>query len=196
MLLNDRQIQARQSVSPIFTPYAPEKLNTVETQAGDFISAISYGQSHAGYDLRLSPLQFDIFHHVPGQVVDPKSFNPEFLYSAPLAEDEGGEFFILPGNTYALGVTIERIKIPEDVAMIFIGKSTYARAGIIANLTPGEPGWEGHLTLEITNASRSDCRIYANEGIVQALLFEVDKPDHVYRGKYQNQSQRVTYPRI
>lgn len=187
MLLNDRQIAARQSTSKIFTPYVPEKRNN---------AVISYGQSHAGYDLRLSPHQFDIFRHVPGQVVDPKNFDSEFLYSAPLFDDGDGEFFILPGNTYALGVTFEKIEIPDDLIMIFIGKSTYARAGIIVNITPGEPGWKGYLTLEITNASRSDCRIYAHEGIVQALVFEIDAPDQVYRGKYQNQGNRVTYPKV
>jgi dCTP deaminase len=160
---------------------------------------ISYGLSSYGYDLRLSPKDFRIFRHVPGTVVDPKHFNPQNLEPATLHRDDAGEFFILPAHTYGLGVALEALAVPENVTVICIGKSTYARIGIIANLTPAEAGWRGHLTLEFSNSSSADCRIYANEGIVQLLFLEGAPCDVTYdnrRGKYQDQTEQVTLARI
>ncbi len=160
---------------------------------------LSYGCSSYGYDLRLSSKEFLIFRHVPGTVMNPKKFNPDNLEKTLLHHDEDGDFFILPAHSYGLGVALEKMKVPENITVICIGKSTYARLGIIVNTTPAEAGWEGHLTLEFSNSSGADCRIYANEGICQLLFFEGDPCATTYedrRGKYQNQPERVTLAKI
>lgn len=131
--------------------------------------------------------------------MNPKRFNPANLESVPLHQDEDGEFFILPAHSYGLGVALERLKIPINITVICLGKSTYARLGIIANTTPGEAGWEGHLTLEFSNSSSADCRLYVNEGIAQALFCEGQPCLTSYEdrnGKYQGQSEVVTLPRV
>ena len=162
------------------------------------LKVISYGCGSYGYDLRLSPKDFRVFRHIPGQVLNPKNFNPEFLYNAELNHNEYGDYFILPHHTYGLGVSLEYLAIPENIEVIFIGKSTYARAGIIVNMTPGEAGWKGHLTIEISNSSDADAMIFANEGICQALFFEGEPTDIVYdeKRKYQNQTEMVTLARV
>ena len=160
---------------------------------------ISYGLSSFGYDIRLSPRDFRIFRHVPGTVVDPKNFNPDNLETASLHSDPSGDFFILPAHSYGLGVAIERLEVPDNVTIVCVGKSTYARAGIIANLTPAESGWVGYLTLEFSNSSSADCRMYAREGVVQLLFFEGDPCEVSYddrRGKYQDQGEEVTIARV
>ena len=162
-------------------------------------SVISYGLSSYGYDLRLSPKDFQIFKHIPGTVVDPKQFSPENLEPAKLHSDASGDYFILPAHTYGLGVALERLQLPNNITVICIGKSTYARVALIANLTPGEAGWKGHLTLEFSNSSSADVRVYANEGIVQLLFFEGDRCAISYedrQGKYQDQSEQVTTAKV
>lgn len=158
---------------------------------------ISYGLSSYGYDIRLSPSDFRIFRHIPGKVVDPKNFNPDNLEQAKLYHDETGDYFILPSHSYGLGVALERLHIPSNVTVICIGKSTYARTGLICNLTPIESGWRGYLTLEISNSSGADCKVYANEGIAQLLFFEGEPCLTSYedrKGKYQDQLHQVTLP--
>lgn len=164
----------------------------------DVRKVISYGCGSYGYDLRLSPKDFRVFRHIPGQVLNPKAFNPEFLYNAELNHNGYGDYFILPHHTYGLGVSLEYLAIPENIEVVFIGKSTYARAGIIVNMTPGEAGWKGHLTIEISNSSDADAMIFANEGICQALFFEGEQTDIVYNDsrKYQNQTETVTLARV
>ena len=160
---------------------------------------LSYGCSSYGYDLRLSSKEFLIFRHIPGTVMNPKKFNPKNLEKTVLHNDEDGEFFILLAHSYGLGVALEKMKVPENITVICIGKSTYARLGIIVNTTPAEAGWEGHLTLEFSNSSGADCRIYANEGICQLLFFEGDPCATTYedrKGKYQNQPEQVTLAKI
>ena len=160
---------------------------------------ISYGASSYGYDLRLSPKEFLIFRHVPGTVVDPKDFSSANLEAVPLHRDGKGDFFILPAHSYGLGVAMEHLILPADITALFIGKSTYARTGVIANLTPGEAGWRGHLTLEFSNSSGADVRIYANEGIVQALFFRGQPCATSYHdraGKYQDQPEQVTVAKV
>lgn len=160
---------------------------------------VSYGLSSYGYDLRLSPKEFKIFRHIPGTVVDPKRFNPQNLVDAELHSDETGDFFIIPAHSYGLGVAVEKLNIPDNITCLFIGKSTYARCGLIANLTPGEAGWKGHLTLEFSNSSAADIRVYANEGVVQALFLEGDLCNTSYAdrsGKYQDQPESVTLAKI
>ena len=107
---------------------------------------LSYGCSSYGYDLRLSSKEFLIFRHIPGTVMNPKKFNPNNLEKTALHHDNDGDFFILPAHSYGLGVALEKMKVPENITVVCIGKSTYARLGIIVNTTPAEAGWEGHLT--------------------------------------------------
>jgi dCTP deaminase len=157
---------------------------------------LSYGLSSYGYDIRLSPKQCLIFGRIQEGVSDPKDFNPQILSESELLEDEKGQYFLLPPYGYCLAVAEERLKLPQDVTVIAMGKSTYARSGIIANITPAEAGWEGYLTLEISNATGQFNRIYANEGIIQLLFLrgtpcEVSYQDR--KGKYQNQAQEVVY---
>jgi dCTP deaminase len=193
MLLNDSQITALARKGMI-KPFAPRLVR----QAGS-IPVLSYGLSSYGYDLRLSAKEFKIFRHVPGTVVDPKSFQPTNLEPARLHQDPHGKYFILPGRSYGLGVAVEALHLPEDVSAICVGKSTYARCGIIANVTPAEAGWHGHLTLEFSNSSAADCRIYAGEGVVQMLFFRGEPCTTSYRaraGKYQRQAHQITLPRV
>lgn len=193
MIKNDTWI-TEMAASGMIQPFEPQLVRRVEGNP-----VISYGLSSYGYDLRLSPNEFRIFRHVPGTVVDPKNFNPENLEPAKLHRDEHGEYFILPAHSYGLGVALERIEVPDNVTVICIGKSTYARIGLIANLTPAEAGWRGHLTLEFSNSSSADCRIYANEGIVQLLFFEGAPCAVSYQtrnGKYQDQVEQVTLARV
>jgi dCTP deaminase len=181
----------------MISPFEPRKVRQVDLPGSFRRPVISYGCSSYGYDLTLSPNDFRVFRHVPGLIVNPKAFDDRCLAPAELQRDQWGQFFILPAHTYALGVVIERLKLPANITAQFIGKSTYARCGIIVNLTPGEAGWEGHLTLEISNSSGADCRIYANEGICQALFYEGAPCDQPYGdGKYQGQADGVTLARV
>jgi dCTP deaminase len=204
MLKNDRWIR-EQAAAGMIEPFQAGLVRTIHCDAADpdwggmSIPALSYGCSSYGYDLRLSAREFLIFRHVPGTVMNPKRFNPANLEPAALHQDADGRFFILPAHSYGLGVALERLRVPPNITCLFIGKSTYARMGVIANLTPGEAGWKGHLTLELSNSSGADCRIYANEGIVQALFFEGKPCETTYQdrsGKYQGQEEQVTLARV
>lgn len=193
----DSWIRAQAAAGMIY-PFEPSLVRLRDLYP-DATPVLSYGCSSYGYDLRLSPREFLVFRHVPGTVVDPKDFSPRNLESVPLHRDEHGQYFILPGHSYGLGVAMECLRIPANITCLFIGKSTYARCGVIANTTPGEAGWQGHLTLEFSNSSAADCRIYANEGVVQALFFEGAPCSVSYEdrsGKYQNQPERVVAARI
>jgi dCTP deaminase len=153
---------------------------------------ISFGLSSYGYDVRIAD-EFKIFTNVFGAVVDPKGFDPKSFV------DFKGEVCIIPPNSFALGRTVEYFRIPRKAMTICVGKSTYARCGIITNVTPLEPGWEGHVTLEISNTTPLPAKIYANEGIAQILFFESDEECMVSyadkKGKYQAQ-QGVTLPKV
>jgi dCTP deaminase len=178
----------------MISPFEPQQIRRI-----DDVPVISYGLSSFGYDIRLSPVEFRIFRHIPGTVVDPKNFNPENLEPTQLHADDNGSYFILPAHSYGLGVALERLEIPDNITVICIGKSTYARCGIIANLTPAEAAWRGHLTLEFSNSSSADCRIYANEGVVQLIFLEGEPCSISYesrQGKYQDQPHFVTLARI
>lgn len=202
MIKNDKWIK-EMARKGMITPFEDKLIRKITTRQISYatveLPVISYGLSSYGYDIRLSPNDFRIFRHIPGTVVDPKEFNPANLESTPLHEDINGTFFILPAHSYGLGVALEKLEIPDNITCLFIGKSTYARVGVIANLTPGEAGWRGHLTLEFSNSSSADCRIYANEGIVQALFFEGEPCEISYQdrvGKYQDQPQQVTLAKV
>lgn len=153
---------------------------------------ISFGLSSYGYDVRIAD-EFKIFTNVFGAVVDPKNFDPKSFV------DFKGEVCIIPPNSFALGRTVEYFRIPRNAMTICVGKSTYARCGIITNVTPLEPGWEGHVTLEVSNTTPLPAKIYANEGIAQILFFESDEQCLVSyadkKGKYQSQ-QGVTLPKV
>jgi dCTP deaminase len=156
------------------------------------IGVISYGVSSYGYDIRVAD-EFKIFTNVYSAVVDPKEFNPRSMM------DFEGNVCIIPPNSFALARTVEYFRIPRDVLTICVGKSTYARCGIIVNVTPFEPEWEGYVTLEISNTTPLPAKIYANEGIAQVLFFEADEICEVSyadkKGKYQKQ-QSIVLPRI
>jgi dCTP deaminase len=193
MIKNDRWIK-QASAEGMIEPFVPSLIRKVEDTP-----VISYGLSSYGYDIRLSPKDFRVFRHIPGTVVDPKNFNPDNLESGKLHECDRGSYFILPAHSYALGVAVERLQVPNNITVICIGKSTYARTGVICNLTPAEAGWHGYLTLEFSNSSGADCRIYANEGVVQLLFLEGEKCEVSYSdraGKYQNQPEQVTLARV
>ena len=153
---------------------------------------ISYGVSSYGYDVRVGN-EFKVFTNVYNSVVDPKNFDPKSFV------DIKADVCIIPPNSFALASTVEYFRIPRDILTICLGKSTYARCGIIVNVTPFEPEWEGTATLEISNTTPLPAKIYANEGIAQVLFFQSDEACEVsYRdkqGKYQAQ-RGVTLPKI
>jgi len=153
---------------------------------------ISYGLSSYGYDIRVAN-EFKIFTNVHSTVVDPKQFDLRSMV------DFTGEVCVIPPNSFALARTIEYFRIPRSVLTICLGKSTYARCGIIVNVTPFEPEWEGYVTLEISNTTPLPARIYANEGIAQVLFFEADEPCETSyadkKGKYQAQ-QSIVLPKL
>lgn len=199
MIKNDTWI-TQMAAEGMIDPFQPTLVRHLElSSAGSKQPVISYGLSSYGYDIRLSPAEFRIFRHIPGTVVDPKKFNPDNLEPTTLQTEDNGSYFILPAHSYGLGVALEKIRVPDNISVICIGKSTYARCGIIANLTPAEAGWRGHLTLEFSNSSSADCRIYANEGVVQLIFFEGEPCAVSYetrRGKYQDQDEQVTLARV
>jgi dCTP deaminase len=145
---------------------------------------ISYGLSSYGYDIRVAD-EFKIFTNVNSAVVDPKKFDKRSMV------DFKGDICVIPPNSFALAITVEYFRIPRNILTICVGKSTYARCGIIVNVTPFEPEWEGYVTLEISNTTPLPARIYANEGIAQVLFFESDETCEVSyadkKGKYQKQ---------
>ena len=153
---------------------------------------ISYGVSSYGYDIRIAD-EFKIFSNVSSSIVDPKHFDASMLV------DVKGPSVLIPPNSFALGRTVEYFRIPRNVLTICVGKSSYARCGIITNVTPFEPEWEGYATLEISNTTTLPARIYANEGIAQLVFFEADEACEVSyadkKGKYQAQTG-VTLPRL
>ena len=162
-----------------------------DQQVGNGI--ISYGVSSYGYDLRVAD-EFKIFTNINATTIDPKNF------SANSFVDFKGDVCIIPPNSFALARTVEFFRIPRNVLTICLGKSTYARCGIIVNVTPLEPEWEGFVTLEISNTTPLPAKIYANEGLAQVLFFEGDEVCEMSyadrKGKYQGQGREVTLPRI
>jgi dCTP deaminase len=168
----------------------PFEAGQVKTFEGKKI--VSYGTSSYGYDVRCST-EFKIFTNINSTIVDPKAFDEKNFV------DYRGEVCIIPPNSFALARTVEYFRIPRNVLTICLGKSTYARCGIIVNVTPLEPEWEGHVTLEFSNSTPLPARIYANEGVAQVLFLESDEVcETSYRdrgGKYQGQ-KGVTLPRI
>lgn len=162
----------------------------VESQRGQ--GMISYGLSSYGYDARVAP-EFRIFTNVDSAMIDPKAFEPKSLV------ERDADVCIIPPNSFVLARTVEYFRIPRDVLVVCLGKSTYARCGLIVNVTPLEPEWEGHVTLEISNTTPLPAKVYANEGLCQFLFFKGESPCEIsYKdrgGKYMGQ-RGVTLPRI
>jgi dCTP deaminase len=168
-------------------PFEPGQVR----QADDGQPCISFGTSSYGYDVRCAR-EFKIFTNINSAVVDPKHFDENSFV------DISDNVCIIPPNSFALARTVEHFRIPRSVLTICLGKSTYARCGIIVNVTPLEPEWEGHVTLEFSNTTPLPARIYANEGVAQVLFFEADEECETSyadrAGKYQGQ-QGVTLPK-
>lgn len=185
MIKNDRWIR-RMSLE--HNPRMVEPFEEKQVRKG----CISYGVSSYGYDIRIAD-EFKIFTNVNNAIVDPKLFDSKSFV------DFKGDVCIIPPNSFALGRSVEYFRIPRNVMTICVGKSTYARCGIITNVTPFEPEWEGYVTLEISNTTPLPAKIYANEGIAQVLFFESDEaPEVSYKdkkGKYQSQVG-ITLPKI
>jgi len=171
----------------MISPFEPKMIREIDGQ-----KIVSYGTSSYGYDIRCAP-EFRVFTNINNTVVDPKSFDPNSFV------EFNDEYCIIPPNSFALARTVEFFKIPRNVLTICVGKSTYARCGIIVNVTPFEPEWEGYVTLEFSNTTPLPAKIYAGEGCAQVLFFESDEPcETSYKdrgGKYQGQSG-VTLPKI
>ena len=183
---SDRWIEQMAKEHGLIEPFESRQVR--ETPTG---TAISYGVSSYGYDVRCAP-DFKVFTNIHTAVVDPKAFDEKSFV------DMAGDTCIIPPNSFALARTIEYFRIPRNVLTICLGKSTYARCGIIVNVTPLEPEWEGHVTLEFSNTTPLPAKIYANEGVAQMIFLESDEECTVsYRdraGKYQGQTG-VTLPR-
>ena len=182
-ILADSQIRDRAQAEGMISPF-------VEKQTRDGV--ISYGLSSYGYDARCSD-EFMIFTNVDNAIVDPKNFSRQSFV------ERKTDVCVIPPNSFVLTRTVEYFKIPRDVLVVCLGKSTYARCGLIVNVTPLEPGWEGHVTLEISNTTPLPAKVYANEGVAQFLFFQGSAPCEVSyadrKGKYMGQTG-VTLPRL
>lgn len=182
-IMPDHWIREQALENKMITPF-------VEKQSREGV--ISYGLSSYGYDCRVSD-EFMIFTNIDNAIVDPKKFNNNSFV------ERKTDVCIIPPNSFALARTVETFKIPRDVLVICLGKSTYARCGLIVNVTPLEPEWEGQVTLEISNTTPLPAKVYANEGLAQFLFLKGDSPcDISYadrKGKYMGQ-QGVTLPRM
>ena len=195
MHLVDHQI-SKLAENDLFMPFVGEKRRMLDNGT----KAISYGLSQAGYDLRLSEEEFLIVDKASNKgrtkvELDPKNFDSTIPYDAPLIHKDGSSFFRLPPFSYGLGRSLELISMPSNVIGKCDGKSTYARCGIIINVTPIEPGWVGRLTISISNPNPLPAIIYANEGIVQVMLESIEEVGQAYTGSYQN-SATISLPAV
>jgi dCTP deaminase len=183
---SDKWIRRMAESSGMIEPFEP---NQIKEENGNKV--ISYGTSSYGYDIRCAN-EFKIFTNINSTIVDPKNFDPKNFVEVT------GDSCIIPPNSFALARTVEYFRIPRNVLTVCLGKSTYARCGIIVNVTPFEPEWEGYVTLEFSNTTPLPAKIYANEGVAQVLFFESDETcDVSYKdrnGKYMGQSG-VTLPK-
>ena len=165
---SDRWIKKMALERGMIKPFAPSQVSQ---------AVISYGLSSYGYDIRLAD-EFKLFSPHKGQVVDPKAMEPDFF------KDYEGSVCIIPPHSFVLGRSVEYFRIPRNVFTLCVGKSTYARCGILLNITPLEPEWEGFITMEISNHSPFPAKLYANEGIAQVIFFEADEEcERSYRDK-------------
>src|SRR5918999_671076 len=184
---SDRWIRRMATEQGMIDPFEPNQIKEIDGRR-----VISYGTSSYGYDIRCAD-EFKLFTNINSTIVDPKDFDSKNFVDVKAAS------VIIPPNSFALARTVEYFRIPRDVLTICLGKSTYARCGIIVNVTPFEPEWEGTATLEISNTTPLPAKVYANEGIAQVLFFQSDEMCEISygdkKGKYQSQLE-VTLPRI
>lgn len=185
MILNDKEID-RLACRGMIEPYESGQIRFTDKKV------LSYGLSSFGYDAR-ADFEFQVFDPCSAAVIDPKEFDPVILRRAEDAP------VIIPAHGFALCSTVEYFRIPRDIAVICVGKSTYARCGLVVNVTPLEPEWEGHVTIELSNTTPLPIRVYPGEGICQFLFLRGESCAVSYsdrRGKYQGQSRGVTSPRV
>lgn len=207
MLLNDNEIR-RLGASGMLLPFEDGQVKKRIVTPSESKQAvhlgwtrrvISYGTSSFGYDLRLASDSFHVFSSHHAREIDPKSFDDASLIETPSHQaKDGSVYYQIPPHSYALGVTVETFAMPVDVLGVCLGKSTYARCGLIVNTTPLEPGWRGRLVLEMANTAPLPVRVYVNEGIAQCLFFRGETPETSYadrQGKYQDQ-QGLTLARV
>jgi dCTP deaminase len=192
---SDSWIKRMSHSANLISPFEEKLIRAVDDR-----KIISCGLSSYGYDCRLARDEFKVFSPVTGTEIDPKNFDPNSLLDVPIRRaEDGSDYWLLPPHSYALGVTIERFQIPRNVTALAIGKSTYARCGLIANTTPLEANWCGRLVVELYNAANLPVRLYAEEGFIQILFFESDEEcETSYSdrgGKYQDQ-QGLTLARL
>jgi dCTP deaminase len=184
---SDKWIRRMAQETGMIEPFEPGQVREVDGR-----KIVSYGTSSYGYDIRCSN-EFKLFTNINSTIVDPKNFDPNSFVEVI------SDFCIIPPNSFALARTVEYFRIPRSVLTVCLGKSTYARCGIIVNVTPFEPEWEGYVTLEFSNTTPLPAKIYANEGIAQVIFFEADEEcETSYKdrgGKYQGQVG-VTLPKI
>lgn len=179
---------------PMISPYINEPIRHVDGR-----KVLSYGLSSMGYDVRLDT-NFKLFTNINSVLIDPKDLNPRTLVDIEATIDGGDTYIIIPPHGYVLGNTIESFDIPDDVMTVAVGKSSYARSSILINVTPIEPGFQGHVVIEISNGTSLPVKVYANEGISQFLFFRGNmKCARSYRdklGKYQGQTRGITLPKV
>ncbi len=181
MILSDKEI-LKLCKKGMITPFESKQIRN---------GNISFGLSSFGYDIRVGK-EYKIFTNINNTIVDPKNFDQKSFI------DFKGDCCIIPPNSFALAKSLEYFKIPEDIIGIAVGKSTYARCGIVTNVTPLEPGWEGYLTIEISNTTPLPAKIYSQEGIIQVIFLKGKKPRVSYKdrkGKYQKQKE-ITLPKV
>lgn len=193
MLLNDIEIEKLVNEHGLIENFSRDLVEEIDGR-----KIISYGLNSCAYDLRLGE-DIKIFkEHTYPQIIDPKAFDPAELYSPELmVEDNGDRYVTIPPRTYALGVVVEKLNVPRNISILFITKSTYAKAGLMINTSGGQPGWKGYLTVELFNATSSAMAVYVGEGITQALFSDIKECAISYadrKGKYQNQLNKVTLP--
>lgn len=182
-LLNDLQIQ-KLAENDILFPFVGEKQRSL----GDGTSAISFGLSQAGYDIRLSAGEFLVFNET---ILDAKSMSNGQKATLHGDATSASQWYILPPHCHGLGTSLELISMPNDIFAFGQGKSTYARCGLISNITPLEPGWSGHLTMCFVNPTPFPIKLYANEGIAQLVFFAIEEVGRAYEGAYQHQGAKV-----
>ena len=192
---SDKWIRRMAAEHGMIEPFFDHKVRTRDDN--DMVPAISYGVSSYGYDLTLAD-EVKVFVPLPGRVIDPKRFPVEVMHEVEL-QTVGFEAFVeIPPHSFALCHSQEYFRIPKNVLCICLGKSTYARCSAILNTTPFEPGWQGYVTLEVTNSNPLPLRLYIGEGIGQVLFFEGDEEcDEDYgQGKYDKQEKRIVTARV
>jgi dCTP deaminase len=192
---SDRWIRRMAEEARFIEPFNPQLVREMEGRR-----IISAGASSYGYDMRLADDGFRVFSPIHGREIDPKRFDEECLVEPPTrTADDGSKYYLMPPHSYALGVTVETFRMPRNVTGIAMGKSSYARVGLLVNTTPLEAGWTGRLVVELANLADLPLRVYVNEGIGQVIFLEADEAcDVSYEdrgGKYQGQP-RLTYSRL